>query len=398
MTEPNRRTAASNSVTLPELAVSGEKTGPARHRQALLLVKVAVGMLAALSVAAVTIAIINSRASIAAAPVQDAPALTATSIALRELSWQTTIEASGTIAAWQEASVGAQIGGYQLSDVLVNVGDQVKKGQVLARFDPDLLRADEAQLQARYDVAEANRQRALNLKSRGFVSDKDALQQETDARAAEALLASKQLQLKYTDVVAPDDGVISSRMATLGAVVPVGQELFRLIRQNRLEWRGELTAPQLTKMLPGQRIVLALPDGGTAVAQVRQTAPTLDPQSRLGIVYADIEPGSRARAGMYVNGRIILGESPARVIPAESVVIRDGRSYVLKIAGDDPRPRVALKAVTIGRRQDSSVEIVAGVDLGDHIIVQGAGFLNDGDIVRLANEANPVFTAEGAGR
>lgn len=398
MSETNRRTATSDSVTFPGLAISGEKASPPRQRQALLFVKVAVAMLAALAVAVVTIAIINRRASMAAVPVQDAPALTATSIAPRELMWQMTIDASGTIAAWQEASVGAQIGGYQLSDVLVNVGDQVKKGQVLARFDPDLLRADEAQLQARYDVAEANRQRALNLKSRGFVSDKDALQQETDARAAEALLASKQLQLKYTEVVAPDDGVISSRMATLGAVVPVGQELFRLIRQNRLEWRGELTAPQLTKILPGQRIVLALPDGGAAVAQVRQTAPSLDPQSRLGIVYADIEPGSRARAGMYVNGKIILGESPARVIPAESVVIRDGRSYVLKIAGDDPKLRVALKAVTIGRRRDSSVETVTGVDLGDHIIVQGAGFLNDGDIVRLANEPDAVFTAEGASR
>jgi len=398
LSETNRRTATSDSVTFPGLAISGEKASPPRQRQALLFVKVAVAMLAALAVAVVTIAIINRRASMAAVPVQDAPALTATSIAPRELMWQMTIDASGTIAAWQEASVGAQIGGYQLSDVLVNVGDQVKKGQVLARFDPDLLRADEAQLQARYDVAEANRQRALNLKSRGFVSDKDALQQETDARAAEALLASKQLQLKYTEVVAPDDGVISSRMATLGAVVPVGQELFRLIRQNRLEWRGELTAPQLTKILPGQRIVLALPDGGAAVAQVRQTAPSLDPQSRLGIVYADIEPGSRARAGMYVNGKIILGESPARVIPAESVVIRDGRSYVLKIAGDDPKLRVALKAVTIGRRRDSSVETVTGVDLGDHIIVQGAGFLNDGDIVRLANEPDAVFTAEGASR
>jgi len=103
---------------------------------------------------------------------------------------------------------------------------------------------------------------------------------------------------------------------------------------------------------------------------------------------------------MYVNGKIVLGESPARVIPAERVVIRDGRGYVLKIAGDDPRPRVALTAVTIGRRQDSSVEITAGIDRGDHVVVQGAGFLNDGDIVRLATatEADAALTAEDTGR
>jgi len=395
LSEMSRRTATSDSATFPGIAIPSEGARPPRQRRALFVAKIAVGTVAALSVAVVAIAIANRPASMAAVPVQNAPALTATSAAPRELMWQTTIAASGTIAAWQEASVGAQIGGYQLSDVLVNVGDQVKKGQVLAKFDPDLLLADEAQLKAKYDVAEANRQRALSLKARGFVSDKDALQQETDAKAAEALLNSKQLQLKYAEVVAPDDGVISSRMATLGAVVPVGQELFRLIRQNRLEWRGELTAAQLAQIQPGQRIVLALPDSGTAVAQVRQIAPSLDPQSRLGIVYADIEPGSRARAGMYVSGNIVLGESPARVIPAESVVIRDGRSYVLKLAGDDPRPRVALKAVTIGRRQGRSVEIIAGIDLDDHVIVQGAGFLNDGDVVRLAaaSEADVASTA-----
>ncbi len=306
------------------------------------------------------------------------------------------MEASGTITAWQEASIGAQIGGYQLSDVLVNVGDQVKKGQVLTRHDPNLLRADEAQLKARYDQAEANWQRALSLKGRGFLSDKDALQQETEAKTAEALLVAKQLQLKYTEVVAPDDGVISSRTATLGAVVPVGQELFRLIRQNRLEWRGELTAAQLAQIVPGQRIILALPDGGTAAAKVRQTAPSLDPQSRLGVVYADLEPGSRARAGMYVGGRVILGESQARVIPSESVVIRDGRSFVLKIADGNSRPRVALQAVTIGRRQGSDVEITSGIEVDDRVVVQGAGFLKDGDIVRLAamSDASSAFSPQ----
>ncbi|ANW05302.1 efflux transporter periplasmic adaptor subunit [Bradyrhizobium icense] len=375
------------------LATSGEGAAPPRRRRGFL---VAAAAIAAIVVAVMAVAMVNRRASTATISVQQAPALTATSAIPRELTWDMAMEASGTIAAWQEANIGAQIGGYQLSDVLVNVGDQVKKGQVLTRLDPNLLRADEAQLKARYDQAEANWQRASSLKGRGFLSDKDALQQETEAKTAEALLAAKQLQLKYTEVVAPDDGVISSRTATLGAVVPVGQELFRLIRQNRLEWRGELTAAQLAQIVPGQRIILALPDGATAAAKVRQTAPSLDPQSRLGVVYADLEPGSRARAGMYVSGRVILGESQARVIPSESVVIRDGRSYVLKIADGNSRPRVALQAVTIGRRQGSDVEITSGIEVDDRVVVQGAGFLKDGDIVRLAamSDSSSVFTAQ----
>lgn len=371
---------------------------PARPRRG--VATFAVAAIALITLAVIAVVLVNRRVPPATTvAVQQAPALTATSTIPRALMWETVIEASGAVAAWQEASIGAQIGGYQLSDVLVNVGDQVTKGQVLARFDPSLLRADEAQLKAQYDQAEANRQRALRLKGSDAISDKDALQRETEAKAAEALLAAKRLQLKYAEVIAPDDGVISSRMATLGAVVPVGQELFRLIRQNRLEWRGELTAAQLTHIASGQRIVLSLPDGGTATAKVRQTAPSLDPQSRLGVVYADLEPGSRARAGMYVSGRVILGASEARVVPAESVVIRDGRSYVLKVAEGDSRPRVALQAVRVGRRQGGDVEITAGIDADDRVIVQGAGFLKDGDVVRLAagQNADLVSTAQDNG-
>jgi RND family efflux transporter MFP subunit len=316
---------------------------------------------------------------------QQAPALTVTSAMPRSVTWPSTLEASGAIAPWQEASIGTQIGGYQLIDVRVNVGDQVKKGQVLAQLDPALLLADQTQLQANLDQAEANRQRMLSLQGSGGISDQDVLQFVTQAKTARAQLASKQLQLRYTKVVAPDDGVISSRSATLGAVVPVGQELFRLIRRNRLEWRGELTAAQLPHIEIGQHIALTLPDGSQAGAKVRQTAPSLDSQSRLGIVYADMDAGSQARAGMYANGHIVLGQSQALVIPAQSVVIRDGRSYVLKLADASATPKVTQQAVTVGRRDGTDAEIVQGLTAQDRIVVQGAGFLNEGDVVRLSD-------------
>jgi RND family efflux transporter MFP subunit len=319
---------------------------------------------------------------------QPAPALTVTSAMPRRVTWPSTLEASGAIAPWQEASIGTQIGGYQLIDVRVNVGDQVKKGQVLAQLDPALLLADQAQLQANLDQAEANRQRMLSLQGSGGISDQDVLQFVTQAKTARAQLDSKQLQLRYTKVVAPDDGVISARSATLGAVVPVGQELFRLIRRNRLEWRGELTAAQIPHIEIGQHIALTLPDGSMADAKVRETAPSLDSQSRLGIVYADLDAGSQARAGMYANGHIVLGQSQALVIPAQSVVIRDGRSYVLKLADAGATPKVIQQAVTVGRRDGADAEIVQGLTDKDRIVVQGAGFLNDGDVVRLSDSAS----------
>jgi RND family efflux transporter MFP subunit len=316
-----------------------------------------------------------------------APALTVSTAAPRRLVWPATLAASGAVAPWQEASIGAQIGGYQLIDVRVNVGDHVKKGQLLAKFDPALLLADQAQLQANFDQVEANRKRAETLGSGGVLSAQDLLQARTLAKTAAAQLASKQLQLRYAEVLAPDDGTISSRTATLGAVASVGQELFRLIRQDRLEWRGELTARQLAQIKPGQEVTLTLPEGTTATARVRETAPELDSQSRLGMVYADITRGSPARAGMYADGRVVLRESPALTVPAESVVIRDGRSYVATVSAVAGVPRVRMQAVTVGRRQSGDAEITQGINGDDQVIIQGAGFLNDGDVVRLSPRA-----------
>jgi RND family efflux transporter MFP subunit len=275
----------------------------------------------------------------------------------------------------------------------VNVGDQVTKGQVLARFDPALLQADEARLAANHEQAKANEERMLRLQKSGTVSDRDVLQFVTQAKTANALLESNRLQLRHTEVLASDDGVISSRTATLGAVVPVGQELFRLIRQNRLEWRGELTAAQLAYVDIGQQVELRLPGGARANAMIRQTAPSLDPQTRLGIVYADIAPGSRARAGMYVDGRVVIGQSEALAVPAESVTIRDGRSYVLKLIDASVTPRVSLRPVTVGRRRGNQFEIVDGVERDDRLVVAGAGFLNEGDLVRVTDVNDTDRTA-----
>lgn len=313
-----------------------------------------------------------------------AAALTVTAAAATRAQWPTALEISGAIAPWQEAIIAAQVSGLRLAEIRVNVGDRVRRGQVLAVYYSDLLRADEARLRASWQQAQANRQRALELRGSGGISEQDILKYVTDADIAKAQLESTQLQIRYAIVRAPDDGVISSRTATVGSVSGSGQELFRMIRQSRLEWRGELTAEQLTGVKAGQNIDLALPDGTNAHAHVRQMAPSLDSQTRLGLVYADIAPGSTAHAGMYVKGNIALSQRPAIIVPAASVVIRDGRSYVLKFAGSE---QVRLQPVTVGRRQGDATEIVAGIVPGDKVAVQGAGFLNDGDVVRLANDA-----------
>lgn len=311
--------------------------------------------------------------------------LTVTTATPTRERWAQSLSASGVIAPWQEASIGTQIGSYQLIEVRVNVGDQVRRGQVLARLNPALLQAEEAELLARYQQATANDERARGLKDVGGISDQEALAYATEARTTRALLDAKRLELRYTSILAPDDGVISARTATLGAVVPPGQELFRMIRQNRLEWRGEFTTTQLASVARGQTVELELADGSRARAVVRQIAPSMDAQSRLAIVFADIAAGSSAQSGMYVTGNLVTGEAPALAVPAECVFLRDGRNYVALISRTEGADRITLREVRTGRRQSDRIEILTGLTGNERLALRGAAFLNDGDVVQIAD-------------
>lgn len=330
--------------------------------------------------------------------IKPAAALTVTTATVSSLEWSDSIEASGGIVAWQEAIIGAQLTGLRLIDVLVDTGDQVKKGQIIARFESASLLNERALLKANLDEASAlvlqasvDYKRALALSQTGGISRQNLLQAETQkqttaaaALAVKAQLASNTLQLSYINVVAPDNGVISSRSATLGAIGSVEEELFRLIRDNRIEWHGQLTAMQATQLAVGQKVTLDLANNSTATAYVRQISPTMNPETRMITAYAAIEPNSKARAGMFATGNIQLNKTPALVVPAASVVIRDGRSYVFELVA--ATQQVIQRPVEVARRQGDYVEVIGKIQANTTVINQGAGFLSEGDIVKVVSE------------
>jgi RND family efflux transporter MFP subunit len=322
-----------------------------------------------------------------------APALTVEVATASNANWAATLEASGPIMAWQEAIIGSEISGQRLVELRVNVGDRVQKGELLARYNTDTLQAEQAELQAIWQQAEADRARATTLQGSGAMSNQEIENYTHQAAIAKARLDAKNLQLRYATVTAPDDGIISSRTATLGAIGATGGELFRMILNNRLEWRGNLNARQLAQVKTGQTVTLALPDGSTAQAKIRQLSPSLDTQTRMATAYADIQQGSRAHAGMYANGTIAMQIKQVLIVPAVSVIIRDGRSYVFIVANadanrKDPRYTVTQQPVTTGRHQGNDVEIVTGLNEGSRVITQGAGFLNEGDVVHVVEDAS----------
>lgn len=319
--------------------------------------------------------------------------------------WPVTVTANGAIGAWQEAVVGVEISGVRLVEVLVDVGDQVSRGQLLARFDAAPLDAAYAQQKAALAEAEArlleartNADRARSLRQTQAISEQDLIKATTSAQAAQAQvelararLLTQKITLDNARVLAPDDGVISSRNAMLGAVAAPGMELFRLVRQNRLEWRAELTAGELADIKQGDRATVGLPNGDVLEGSVRQVAPVLDTGSRTGIVYVALDTGgSAARAGMYAAGRIFLGERSGISLPASAIVLRDGREYVFRV--DPEMGRVVQVQIAIGRREADRVEIVSGIGTEDAVVESGGAFLNDGDRVRVVPSVSIVPT------
>jgi HlyD family secretion protein len=320
------------------------------------------------------------------------------------------VNANGNIAAWQEASVGAEANGLRLATVAVNVGDVVKRGQVLATFAPDTMQADVAQnlaavaeAEATLAEASANAQRARGLQASGALSEAAINQYLTAERTAKARLDAQravaqmqQLRLKQTQVLAPDAGVISARSATVGAVLPAGQELFRMIRQGRLEWRAEVAANDLASLKPGMNALVTAGSGPAFKGTVRMVAPTVDPQTRNGIVYVDlpasVAASGSARAGMFARGEFEVGSGTGLTLPQSAVLLRDGFSYVLRVGPDS---KVTQVKVSTGRRVGDRIEITGGVDAGARVVAAGGGFLTDGDTVRVveAATAKPVAAA-----
>ena len=306
---------------------------------------------------------------------------------------------SGPVSAWEEMQLGVEVSGLRVTALNVDVGQQVRKGELLLQLDHRSLDADLAQANASLREAEAGASLARSQLARGELLVKDKYISATqvdelragrvqgDARVgtARAMRDTAALRRSFADLRAPDAGVISKRLVQPGQVVASGSELLRLIRQGRLEWRAELAEAELGRVKPGDRIQLTTRDGKAVIGQVRAVSPGVDASTRTGTVYADLpdpqglQPG-RLQPGMFLQGRIDTGIGQGLTVPAATVVQRDGHPNVFTVDAKGIAHRVRIRSGGIANGQ---VEVLEGLKAGDAVVEQGAGFLADGDSVRI---------------
>ena len=304
-----------------------------------------------------------------------------------------TVTASGSVSAWEEVPVGAETGGLTATGVFVDEGSYVRQGQPLVQMNPALLQAQLRQQQAAVQTAEANAARdqaalgrAQELKERGFLSqaglDTALANQRASAAnlaAAQASLSETRTRLSQATIRAPVSGLVISRSVTRGQIISAGTELFRIVRDGRLELDAQVPETELRLVRSGQSAVISSDQVGETTGTVRIVTPEVNPQTRLGVARIALRGGG-FRPGMFARARIQVGDQPAVTVPTASVLYRENRAGVF-VMGTDGRAR--FRPVTVlSRTADRTA--VSGIEAGVRVVVEGAGFLGEGDRVTVA--------------
>jgi HlyD family secretion protein len=343
-------------------------------------------------------------------------------VAVVETMLRDRVVASGTVRPAETVLVQPQVEGQATEEILVDVGDRVEKGQVLARLSDSALTlqrsqlvaslaaADAAVAQARAQVAEAEaqqaeagraRDRARTLREQGNIAQAalddvesqaviagarvNAAQQGLAAAEAQiglihAQLADVDLSISRTEIRAPVSGLVAERNARIGAIASAGggTAMFTLIRDGALELYADVVESDLLRLDTGQPATIRVAGvAQTLTGRVRLVEPTVDAGTRLGRVRIALDDPAAVRDGMYASAEIIVAEREAAAVPVTAVGA-DGS--VLRVRDG----LVTRVAVTEGIRDGALVEIRDGLGAGDMLVARAGAFVREGDRI------NPV--------
>ncbi|NOT70714.1 MAG: efflux RND transporter periplasmic adaptor subunit [Hyphomicrobium sp.] len=351
----------------------------------------------------------------------------------RQAAFHETVLVSGSLVAREEILVAPEIEGLRVVELFTDEGSTVKKGQVLARLVSEQLDAQMAQndaaaartvaaiaqaesaivqAEARAKEATAQLERAEPLRKSGYLSGSTFDARESaastaksqviaardglkSAAAEKAQVEAQRRELNWrrsnTEVKAPADGVISRRVARIGAMASAANEpMFRIIANSEVELDAEVVETDLVKVRQGQKVLVSAAGASDVPGSVRIVSPEVDKTTRLGRVRVFLGSRPDLKIGAFARGEIATNESRGIALPATAVTYGLDGAHVQVVKNDT----VQRRAVKTGLASGDLVEILEGVSLDDVVVARAGTFLRDGDKIRPTEPDNKVSEAQ----
>lgn len=338
-----------------------------------------------------------------AAPVANVPPITV--MVPGTTSVIETVSAPGSIAARRDVSIGVQGDGGRITAVMVEAGQQVRRGAVLARIDRSIqsqqavrLAAEIRAIEADAALATANLTRAEALVGRGFISKADIDQRTATRDAARARVAVARAQLAelnariaMLDIRAPADGIILSRAVEVGQVVsPGAAALFRMAEGSELEMRAQMAEQELALLKPGMSArVTPVGSNQSFIGQIWLIDPIIDNVSRQGVARIRLPYDPQLRVGAFAKAQIEAGEGVRPVLPQSAVQTDKDGNFVFVVGTNN---RIERRAITVGTVSDQGVSVAKGISGTEQVVVSAGAFLRAGE------EIKPVMATSSASK
>ena len=284
---------------------------------------------------------------------------------------------SGTIVSKREAKILAQAGG-QVNFISGEDGDRVKQGDKLIKLDDKEIIFKANQNNASFLKAKNNFERAKRLFKDGLISKEELENIETSYKIYENETKYYQTQLDHASIKAPIGGVITEKLVNLGDIVVIGAHLLTVSNLNELIVKldvSELEVAKIFKGLKGEVRVDAFPEN-TFAGKVDRIFPTANSDTRMTTIEFSLDkPYGKLKPGHFARVTFSFSSKENIILPSEAVVLNEKGNPVVYIAEDN---RAVLREVSVGLKDNNSVEILKGLTEGEEVVVEGQLSLKNG--------------------
>ncbi len=295
------------------------------------------------------------------------------------------ITAVGSLRSDESVTLRPEVAG-RISQIPFTEGQRVQKGQVLIRLDDSVPRAEFEQARANFSLAKSNFDRSIELQQKGFISKQARDEADNAMKVQQAAMVLAQVRLDKSVIRAPFNGIVGLRNVSVGDYVAAGQDLVPIEAIDPLKVDFRVPELYLSQIRTGQALQITLDSVPDKIFNgvVFAISPLIDAGGRSIVMRAQIKNAGQLRPGMFARVRLLLSETAdVLVVPEAALAPAGDEQFVFRVS-DGKAERVQVE---LGQRRDGVVEVVAGLNEGDTIVVAGIQKIRDGAAVTVSAAA-----------